>query len=122
MEPASFDPKAKVICLPLDLEWKDIGSWTVYGSLTPTDDSGNTTIQTITKEHKEITENKSLIFESNDTLVVSSDPEHLIACFGCVGLTVVHIKDATFIGLREWVEEIKRLHSEVGNRFNGKHL
>jgi mannose-1-phosphate guanylyltransferase len=122
MERASLDPEVRVICLPLDLEWKDIGSWTAYGSLAPSDSAGNTAIQALSQGDGVEIEGTSLIFESTDTLVVSTDPGHLITCFGCEGLAVIHTKDVTFIAPKERVEEMKKLHTEIKSRFEGEYI
>lgn len=121
MEPASLDPEVRILCLPLDLDWNDIGSWTTYGSLAPIDKAGNTAIQALPQENVDGANNSILFFECTNTLVVSTDPKHLIACFGCDGLTIIYTKDATFICPKERVEEIKKLHTEVNYRFNGKY-
>ena len=122
MEPASLDSLARVICLPLDLEWKDIGSWTAYASLAPLDESGNAIISAVEQSSGDTPIVAALILNSNNTLVVSTEPEHLIACFGCEDFTVIHTKDATYISPKKYVEDIKKLHNEVKAKFDRKYI
>ncbi len=115
MEPASQDPDVSIACVALDLDWKDIGSWTAYGSLAKTDESGNTSMLTAS-DNVEV----PVIFkECDNTLVVSTVPNHLVACFGCDEMVIVHTADATLICPKSKVEELKKLHSEIQHRFPG---
>jgi len=116
MEPASQDPDVTIACVPLDLEWKDIGSWTAYGSLADPDSQGNRAM---------LASGASgalpvLFKDSSNTLVVSADLNHLIACLGCEDMVVIHTKDATLVCPRSRVEELKKLHSDIREGFGSK--
>ncbi|MDP2753834.1 MAG: mannose-1-phosphate guanylyltransferase [Nitrospirota bacterium] len=113
MEPASHDPDVRIACIPLDLEWKDIGSWTTYGSLAQADESGNASMVAAS-----CVDAAPLIFQdTSNTLIVSSDPSHLIACLGCEDIVVVHTADATLICLKSKVEDIKKLYGLLNDRY-----
>lgn len=118
MEPASKDPNVRIVCSALDLEWKDIGSWTTYGSLAEPDEGGNLFIETASKND----ETSGIFMNCKNNLIVSEDPGHLIACFGCEDMVIVHTADATLVCPKTKVEDLKRLHSEIKNRFNGNYV
>lgn len=113
MEPASHDPNVRIACIPLDLEWKDIGSWTSYGSLANADEAGNAFIVAASN-----IDAAPVIFQDTaNTLVVSSDPTHLVACLGCEDMVVVHTVDATLICPKSKVEDIKRLYGLLNDKY-----
>jgi mannose-1-phosphate guanylyltransferase len=143
MEPASHDPDVTIACVPLDLEWKDIGSWTAYGSLANPDPHGNramlasaaqgqlvsaaqdqpasaTQDQPASQRRTAPAAPAALFKESANTLVVSSEENHLIACLGCEDLVIIHTPDATLVCPRSRVEEIKKLHYDIRESFGSK--
>jgi len=118
MEPASQDPEATIACVPLALDWKDIGSWNAYGSLAQPDSQGNTGMLAA-----ECDGALPILFkDSSSTLVVNTDSQHLVACLGCEDMVVVHTADATLVCPRSRVEEIKKLHPEIRAAFDDKFL
>ncbi|MHB9153666.1 MAG: mannose-1-phosphate guanylyltransferase [Spirochaetales bacterium] len=115
MEPASRDPDVRIVCIALDLDWKDIGSWTAYGSLAKADKTGNVSMLAASSNVE-----APVIFQDCDnTLIVSTAPNHLVACLGCEDMVIVHTADATLICSKSKAEELKKLHSEIQHRFSG---
>jgi len=115
MEPASQDPDVSIACVALDLDWKDIGSWTAYGSLGKADGTSNVSMLAGSGNVE-----APVIFKDCDsTLVVSTAPNHLVACLGCEDMVIVHTADATLICPKSKVEELKKLHAEIQHRFPG---
>jgi mannose-1-phosphate guanylyltransferase len=106
MEKASRDPKVKVAAVPLSLSWKDIGSWPAFAETCPTDASGNA-----------LAAEKQLLLDARNCLVVSSDPNHLVAAFGCEDLVIVHTPTATLVCPRGRADELKKLHALAGEKF-----
>ena len=98
MEPASVDPNARVLALPLNLSWRDIGSWPSYAEICRHDSEGNA-----------YAAEASLLQESHGTFVFSSDPNHLVAGIGLEDLMVVHTPRITLVCRRDRAEEIKKL-------------
>ena len=109
MEPASRDPDVVIAALPLDLEWKDIGSWPAYGEILPRDGDGNATA------------GDTALVESQGNVVVSTEAGHLVACLGCEDLVVVHTPDATLVCPRARADELKKLYAVAATRDGGKH-
>jgi len=101
MEPASKDPDIDIAALPLTMEWLDIGSWPAYGSLLSPDSSGN------------VHSGEILFAECSNTIAVSAEDGHLVACLGCEDLVVVHTPDATLVCPRSRADELKKLYSLV---------
>jgi len=111
MEPASRDPLVRVAALPMRLRWLDIGSWPMYARTLERDDRGNA-----------VAAAKVLVQDSKNTLVASSDPNHLVTVLGCEDLIVVHTPDATLICSRSQAEAIKQLHELVRRRFGDEYV
>jgi mannose-1-phosphate guanylyltransferase len=109
MEKASRDPAVKVAAVPMALSWKDVGSWSAFAETCPTDKDGNSFAA----------ENTALM-DTRGTLVVSSDPGHLIAAFGCDELVIVHTPTDTLVCPRNKAEELKKLHEKVVEKFGAK--
>jgi mannose-1-phosphate guanylyltransferase len=109
MEPASKDPDAAIAALPLDIEWKDIGSWPAYGELLRHDASGNAS------------SGAAALVECSGTLAVSTESGHLVACLGCEDLVVVHTPDATLVCPRTRADELKKLYGPVSALEGGRY-
>ncbi len=111
MEPASADPDYSVAAIPMPLTWLDIGSWPAYGETCPTDDSGN-----------QLGAEKTALLDSRNTLVASSDDEHLITAIGCEEMIIIHTPGATLVCPKSKAQEIKKLHGLVSDNFKGEYL
>ena len=109
MEPASRDPEVVIAALPLDLEWKDIGSWPAYAEILPRDGDGNATA------------GETALVESQGNVVVSTEAGHLVACLGCEDLVVVHTADATLVCPKSRADELKKLYAVAATREGGKY-
>ena len=111
MEPASRDPLVRVAALPMRLRWLDVGSWPMYARTLAEDDRGNA-----------VAGAKALVQDSRNTLVASSDPNHLVTVLGCRDLIVIHTPDATLVCSRWEAEAIKKLHELVRRRFGDEYV
>ena len=109
MEPASRDSDVRIACLPLNLEWMDVGSWNAYAALGVPDRCGNTAMLAYEKAG----EGQTIFLDSAGTLAVSTEPDHLIACFGCEDMVIVHTKDATLVCPKPKAEELKTLYAKA---------
>lgn len=111
MEPASRDDSVDVVAVPMPLSWLDIGSWPSFGETVEPDAEGNRS-----------SGGPVVLQDSRDNLVVSDDPDHLIATIGVEGLIVVKTKNATLVCRKEDAEKIKQLHGEVGKTVGEQYL
>ncbi|MCA9293273.1 MAG: mannose-1-phosphate guanylyltransferase [Phycisphaerales bacterium] len=103
MEPASREQKRsksiKVCTMIMDLSWLDVGSWPSYGETLDADASGNRV------------SGRAAMHGGKKNLVVSDDPEHLVALVGCEGLIVVHTARATLVMPADQAQDLKALHA-----------
>jgi len=101
---------ARVVVVPLSIDWLDVGSWPALGQILTTDDDRNATA-TIT-----------VFVDSLDNIVVSDDPAHLVAAVGLRDTIVVHTADVTMVCPRSQAERVKelvgRVEAEQGMRFS----
>jgi mannose-1-phosphate guanylyltransferase len=111
MEPASRDPSMLVAALPMPLEWLDVGSWVTFAKTCPVDEQANA-----------LGAGRAVLEETSNTLVVSSDPEHLIATVGCENLIVIHTPDATLVCRADQAEAIKALQEKVRLLFGQEYV
>lgn len=111
MEKASRDPLVKVAAVPMALSWRDIGSWPAFAETCPMDDEGNA-----------IAAERHVLLETTRTLVVSDDPDHLIATIGCDDLVIVHTKSATLVCRRDKAEDLKKLHARAAEKYGPEYV
>jgi mannose-1-phosphate guanylyltransferase len=111
MERASRDPGVKVAAVPMALSWKDIGSWPAFAETCPMDDEGN-----------RLAAEKRLLLETKGTLVVSSDPGHLIAVFGCEDMVIVHTPNATLVCRKDKADDLKRLYTLASEKYGPEYV
>lgn len=95
MEPACGDADLVVCVVPMNLEWRDVGSWTSLGETLPADAHGNRTNA------------RSVIMDGARVLAVSDDPAHTIATIGLSDVIVVRTKDATLVVRADLAERVK---------------
>jgi mannose-1-phosphate guanylyltransferase len=110
MEPASRDPLVRVAAIPMQLAWLDVGSWPSFAETCPRDARGNA-----------LGAARHMLVESDNCLVASADPQHLIATIGCRDLVVIHTGNATLICAAAMAEKIKDLQKAVGERFGAEY-
>jgi mannose-1-phosphate guanylyltransferase len=105
MEPASRDDQVRVATVPMPVDWLDVGSWPAYAHTCDSDHMDNA-----------IGADRTLLLDTEHTLVTSSEPNHLIATIGVKNLVIVHTPDATLICHRDQAEKIKDLHKAVAEQ------
>ena len=111
MEPASEDPTVTVAAVPMPLTWLDVGSWSAFGKTQRPDAA-----------HNAVAAERAHLADTSRCVVYSDDPEHVVATVGCENLVVVHTADATLVCPKDRVEEVKKLHDGVGEKYGEKYL
>jgi mannose-1-phosphate guanylyltransferase len=106
MERAAADPALQVAALPMPLEWVDVGSWPSLASLYTADAAGNAAPGVL-----------AVLEGCTGTLLVSTDPAHLVAALGCDDLVIVHTDRATLVCRKDRAEDVKKLQALVAERF-----
>lgn len=107
MEPASTSTEFTVAALPLSAQWLDVGSWPQLGdALGRAEETGNA-----------VGAGAAELLDSRSCVVVSSDPDHLVALIGCEGLVVVHTASATLVVPAAQAQRVKELQALVAADF-----
>ena len=112
MEPASQGKgRGEVVVVEMPVQWLDVGSWPQLAETLETDD------------HNNAHECKACLFvDSDDNIVVSDDPAHLISLIGISDMIVVHTKDATMVCPKNESQRVKDLVGKVKAKFGGRYL
>jgi mannose-1-phosphate guanylyltransferase len=110
MEPASqAKGHAQVMVVEMPVDWLDIGSWPALAETLPVDERSNA-----------ISAPTAVFLDSDDNVVVSQDPEHLIATIGVSDMIIVHTKDATLICPKDEAQRVKELVGKVKEKYGEK--
>jgi mannose-1-phosphate guanylyltransferase len=104
MEPASQGKAdADVVAVPMPVRWLDVGSWAAVAGTYATDDHGNACAP----------EALRCLVDSHDNVIVTDDPDHLVATIGLRGHIVVHTRDVTMVCPLADGERVKELVAAV---------
>lgn len=110
MEPAARgEGSASVLLVELGVSWLDIGSWPVLASTMDADAAGNAV------------RGATVLVDSGGNIVVSDQPEHLVATLGLHDMIVVHTADATMICSRGDAQRVKELVAAVQDRYGDRY-
>jgi mannose-1-phosphate guanylyltransferase len=102
--------KAKyVLVVELGCRWADVGSWSELEKVTGLDADGNAVLAKLVS-----------LMGSKNNVVISSEPNHLVAILGAEDMVVVHTADATLVCPRANVQKIKDLVAHLDERFGKK--
>jgi mannose-1-phosphate guanylyltransferase len=102
---AVLEHAESVLVVAMDVDWRDVGSWTALAAAHQPDAGGNRVLA-----------DRALLVDSSGSVVVSED-EHLIALLGVRDVVVVRSGDATLICHTSQVERLKELAAERQARF-----
>ena len=78
-------PHVATVAMPV--QWLDVGSWPAYGETLTPDGAGN----------RAATDAKVQHLGSNNVLVVSEEPGHLVTTINCTDLIIIHTPKATLV-------------------------
>lgn len=114
MEPASRRPAADegVAVVEMGVQWLDVGSWPALAETLETDENDNA-----------IDAGATALLNSDANIILSRDPQHLIALIGVSDMVVVHTPDCTLVCPKAEAERVKELLDKVvtaqfGNRYS----
>ncbi|HEX4053879.1 MAG TPA: sugar phosphate nucleotidyltransferase [Tepidisphaeraceae bacterium] len=110
MEPASqHKGNASVVVVEMPVDWTDVGSWPALAEILPVDEHNNA-----------VSANTALFLDSDDNVIFSQDPNHLISTIGVSDMIVVHANDATLICPKDQAQRVKELVAKVKEKYGGK--
>jgi mannose-1-phosphate guanylyltransferase len=73
-------------------------------------------------EHNNATAAQCYVFlDSDDNVIVSQDPEHLISTIGISDMIIVHTKDATLVCPKQEAQRVKELLGRVIEKYGQKY-
>ncbi|SFL92864.1 mannose-1-phosphate guanylyltransferase [Geodermatophilus ruber] len=107
LEPAAAEP-GRVLVVDLDVDWLDVGSWPALAGTLEGDGAGNA-LRGLT-----------VLLDSARNVVLSDDPEHLVALVGVRDSVVVHTADVTLVCPIGDAERVKQLLAEVERRHGSR--
>lgn len=111
LEPAAAGRgAAQVLVVELGVDWLDVGSWPALASTVDGDGAGNA-VRAAT-----------VLVDSAGNIVVSDDPEHLVAAVGLADMIVVHTRDVTMICPKRDAERVKELVAAAAERYGERYL
>lgn len=103
-----LEKSARVVCLPVDIGWSDVGDWSALSEFTPRDEDGNTISGDV------------MVFDSHNSLVYSS--ERLITAIGLRDMIVVDTGDAVLICPKSRAQEVRRVVDRLQEENREAHL
>jgi mannose-1-phosphate guanylyltransferase len=107
LEPAAAEP-GRVTVVDLDVDWLDVGSWPALAHTLDTDPAGNA-VRGLT-----------VLLDSSGNVVLSDDPDHLVALVGVRDSVVVHTADVTLVCPVADAERVKELLAAVTAQHGGR--
>ncbi len=111
MEPASQGKgKAHVVVVEMPVQWLDVGSWPALADTLATDDHDNA-----------VEAGNCVLIDSFNNIVVSNDPQHLVALLGVSDMIVVHTPDATLVCPKTEDQRVKELVDRVKEKTGGRY-
>jgi mannose-1-phosphate guanylyltransferase len=111
MEPVSQGRgKAQVVVVEMPVKWLDIGSWPALAETFSIDDHDNA----MDCVH-------CALMDSDGNIIVSRDPEHVVAVVGISDLVVVHTPDATLVCPKQEAQRVKELVGRLREKFGEKY-
>ena len=85
----------------MDVEWRDVGSWTSYAETIGPDPDGN-------RVHGE-----AVLADCSNVLAVSDDPNRVITAIGCEDLMIIATGDAILVVPHDRAEDVKKMANDV---------
>ena len=111
MEPASQGRgKAQVVVVEMPVQWLDVGSWPALAETLVTDGHNNATDCPV-----------CVLVDSDDNIVISEDPAHLITTVGISDMIIVHTRDATLVCPKGEAQRVKELVARVREKYGERY-
>jgi mannose-1-phosphate guanylyltransferase/mannose-6-phosphate isomerase len=103
-----FEKADNVAVIPIDIKWKDLGSFTAFEQLYDKDKDGNIVI------------GNSVDIGSKNSIIYGND--RLIATIGLDNIAIIDTADVTLVSNKERVQEVKQLVEMVKRHGGEEHL
>jgi mannose-1-phosphate guanylyltransferase len=107
MEPVSQGKgKGSVATVEMPVQWLDVGSWPALADTLRVDEQDNAVDCEL-----------CVLLDSDNNIIVSADPEHLIATVGLSDAVIVHTKDVTMVCPKRDAQRVKELVAKTRELF-----
>jgi mannose-1-phosphate guanylyltransferase len=112
MEPASKQKgKARVVTVEMPVQWLDVGSWPALAETLEVDPSDNA-----------MQCGKCVFIDSDNNIVVSDDPSHLVSIVGVSDTIIVHTKHITMVCSKSDSQRVKDLVAKVKEKYGDEFM
>ncbi|MCZ2806495.1 sugar phosphate nucleotidyltransferase [Modestobacter sp. VKM Ac-2983] len=108
LEPAAAEP-GRVLVADLEADWLDVGSWPALGETLGHDEHGNAV------------RGRAVVVDGTGNIVLSDDPDHLVALVGVRDSVVVHTRDVTMVCPVADAQRVKELLGAVEARWGARY-
>ena len=99
---AVMEKSSKVVFIPADIGWNDVGSWNALDEVCEKDQAGN------------ILKGNVLVHDCNDSIVYGQD--RLVATLGLTNTVIVDTQDALLVCAKDRSQDIKKLVEELDKK------
>jgi mannose-1-phosphate guanylyltransferase len=111
MEPASQGKgKAQVMVVEMNVQWLDIGSWPALAETIATDDKDNA-----------VDAGSFVLLDSDDNIIISAEPDHLVSTIGLSDMIIIHTRDATLVCPKREAQRVKELVMSIREKYGGRY-
>ena len=94
-----------VVCMPIDAQWNDVGTWTALGDVWAPDQRGN------------CTEGEVVLLDCKSCIVTS--PHRVTTLIGLEDLVIVDTPDALLVCRKDRSQDVRTLHALLAGRGYG---
>jgi mannose-1-phosphate guanylyltransferase len=110
MEPASqHKGKVNVVTVEMPIQWLDVGSWPALAETLRLDEHENAVDSQLV-----------MLVDTDNNIIISHDPEHLIATVGLSDMIIVHTKDVTMVCPKRDAQRVKDLVGKARELFGDR--
>ncbi|MFZ0215525.1 MAG: sugar phosphate nucleotidyltransferase [Candidatus Dormiibacterota bacterium] len=103
-----MEKTTRLLAVPANFQWTDVGSWTDLAALLHSDDNGN------------VIEGPAVLLDVHNSFV--SAPDKLVAVIGLQDLVVVDTDDALLICDKARAQDVKRIVEQLGTTGRSQYL
>lgn len=111
MEPVSQKGSGRVVVVEMPIQWLDVGSWPALAETLTMDDRNNAQRC-----------DTHVFVDSDDNIIISDDPEHLMTTIAVSDMIIVHTKDATLVCPKGEAQRVKDLVAKVKQKFGDRYM
>ena len=110
MEPASQNKgKARVVVVEMPVKWLDVGSWPALAETLHTDSHNNA-----------VDAPAHIFLDSDNNIVISEEPEHLVSTIGISDMIIVVTPNATLVCPKSEAQRVRDIAMKAKEKYGAK--